>query len=124
MRLQQARALELLGAGEKAEAIARPIATDRSATPQDRWAAWCRIASVRSQAEDYPAVAEALQRASQEIPSSADTYRSLGAVYDLELSKPAEALAAYRTFIALGGKDPLVEERIRSLGGSASGDSR
>lgn len=118
LRLQQARALEALGAAEQADAIARRVATDPSATPAERWAAWCRIASVQLQAEDYVKVADALRMATEAMPTSAETFRSLGAVYDLKLSKPEEALRAYDRFIALGGKDGEVDERIRILRGS------
>ncbi len=118
LRLQQARALETLGAGAKAEEIARLVGNDRTAQPLDRWAAWCRIASVHTKTEDYVGVADALRRAVEEMPNSAETYRSLGAVYDLKLSKPQEALAAYGRFISLGGKDEEVDMRIQALRGS------
>ncbi len=118
LRLQEARALEALGAGAKAEEIARLVGNDRSAQPLDRWAAWCRIASVRTKTEDYAGVADALRKAAEEMPNTAETYRSLGVVYDLKLSRPQEALAAYGRFIALGGKDEDVDARVRALRGS------
>ena len=62
-------------------------------------------------------VAECLTRATEAIPNSAETYRSLGAVYDFKLSKPKEALEAYARFLELGGKDPDVDARVRALGG-------
>lgn len=123
LRLQQARALESLGAGAKAEAIARTIAGDPGAKPLDRWAAWCRIASVHTRSDDYATVADCLARAAEEVPSSAETFRSLGAVYDLKLSKPKEALDAYTRFVELGGKDPDVDERIRVLRGQTGAGS-
>jgi len=103
--------------------VAQIVADDHAARPDERWAAWCRIASARMLRDDYAAVAAALERAVQELPGSADTYRSLGAVYDLKLSKPQEALAAYRKFIELGGRDGEVDERIRDLSDRVGGGS-
>jgi hypothetical protein len=123
LRLQQARALESLGAGAKAEQIARAIAGDPESKPMDRWAAWCRIASVHTRSDDYATVADCLTRAAEAIPSSAETFRSLGAVYDFKLSKPREALDAYSRFVALGGKDPDVDQRIRVLRGQTGAGS-
>jgi hypothetical protein len=115
LRLQQSRSLETLGDGTKAEDAARLVANDRAASPEERWAAWCRIASVRTRSEDYAAGAEALEKAAVELPGSAETFRSLGAIYDLKLSRPQDALAAYGRFIALGGKDADVDARIQVL---------
>lgn len=114
---EDARAMDALGRGPRAEEVAREILDDHSANAGERWAAWCRIASVRSKAEDFPAAADALQRAAEEKPGSAETYRSLGAILDFKLAKPAEALQAYLKFRSLAGSDPDVEERIRILEG-------
>ncbi len=115
IRLHQARALEAAGRTARAEELARAIVADPTSTPQDRWAAWCRIASLRTRTEDYPGVAEALERAVREMPTSAETYRSLGVVLDLKLDRPEEALRAYAKFEEMGGSEAFIEERIRSL---------
>lgn len=115
IRLHQARAMEASGRNGRAEELARGIVSDRGAAPQDRWAAWCRIASLRTRTEDYAGVAEALSMAVKEMPSSAETYRSLGVVLDLKLDRPAEALEAYGKFRALGGREAFIEERIAAL---------
>jgi|GEM_PF-4573620 len=116
----RARALEALGQTAKAEDLAHCILADKEASADERWGAWCRIASIRSAAGDYPAAAEALEHAVAEKPSSAETYRSLGAIYDFRLSRPADALQAYRTCLSLAGKEPDVEARIRILQGGGA----
>jgi tetratricopeptide (TPR) repeat protein len=115
LQLHRARSLEQLGRSEEAEQLARAVAADGSASAEQRWAAWCRIASLRARAEDYQAAADALVRATRERPESAETYRSLGSLLDAELARPAEALAAYETFLRLGGRDSRIEQRAGEL---------
>jgi tetratricopeptide (TPR) repeat protein len=113
--LHKARALEQMERGADAERIAREIAADPRASEEQRWAAWCRIASVRTGLEDYEEAAAALEAATAARPSSAETFRSLGAVLDQKLHRASEAIAAYEAFLRLEGSDPLVEERVREL---------
>jgi hypothetical protein len=119
----QARALEALGETDRTESIAKRIIEDPAASPSERWSAWCRIASVRMKADDWAGAATALRSATREMPQSPDAYRTLGAVLDLKLGRPAEALEAYENFRALSqAPDPDVEERIRLM--RQSGGSR
>lgn len=115
LRLREARALERLGQGDRAEAIAKGITQDRTASGNQRWAAWCRIANVRSGREDYEGAVDALEEALRERPESAETYRSIGGILDLKLSRPEEALKAYDKYRSLGGADPAIENRISAL---------
>lgn len=115
IRLHQARAMEAAGRAERAEGIVRGLIDDPESTAEDRWACWCRIASLRTRTEDFPGVAEALEMAVKEVPTSAETYRSLGVVLDLKLNRPADALSAYARFRELGGREPFIEERIAVL---------
>jgi tetratricopeptide (TPR) repeat protein len=115
LRLRQAGALARLGEREKAGEVAEAVAQDVGATAQERWTAWCRVADLRSRENDHEGAVEALQSAARQRPRLAETYRTIGAMLDLRLSRPAEALEAYERFRDLGGTDTLVEERIRLL---------
>jgi tetratricopeptide (TPR) repeat protein len=115
IRLRRARALDQLGREDEAMDLARAVAEDAAAGEYLRWTAWCRVANLHAEARAYPSALDALRRAVQLQPQSADTYRSMGFLLDRELARPAEALAAYETYLALGGADPEIAERVRRL---------
>ena len=120
-RLRLLQSQSLLQAGQTATAarLATAIAEESGAAPEERASADGVLAGAREADGDHAGALAALQSAIALRPDVPEYYRSLGAILDLKLSRPDEALAAYRKFSSLGGKDPAVEARLEVLARAA-----
>ncbi len=118
LELARAQALLRLGRNPEAERAAIAVAADPAAGADSRWLGWTYVASAREAAGNHEGAVEALRSAARDKPGSAETWRAMGAILDAELSRPADALPAYRAYQSLGGQDPRILARIRELEGS------
>ena len=124
LRIQRAGALFRLGRGAEAATLADDVRTDPGASAAEIGWAWSMLASERQRAQDYEGAVEAWLEVVGALPESPDGYRAIGILYDLRLARTSEALDAYDRYVALGGTDSAVLERILVLRGQSEPGDR